>query len=189
MDIPRIASLSVEEAITIGDENQIPRSMAELSVFRVALRSPAAARAINDLLGNLMAEGSLEVRLRELVIMRIAWVKGSGYEWSQHWNSAQRRGVPEEDLAAVRLWPESQGFGEADQAVLQATDELLATGAISDVTWDRCRAALKGDAPVLELITAIGAWSLIALFLRALEIPLDEGMAVWPPDGMAPPGA
>jgi alkylhydroperoxidase family enzyme len=187
MNGPRIVSLSAEDAIEIGAQHGIPASMAELSVFRIAVRNPAVARGINDLLHNLLAEGCLDVRLRELVIMRIAWVKGAEYEWSQHWNSSHRRGVPQRDVAAVRQWTEYEGFGETERAILKATDEALATGTITDATWHRCREALKDDAPLLELVTVIGAWSLIAMFLKSLAIPLDDGMSLWPPDGVAPP--
>lgn len=43
--------------------------------------------------------------MRELVIMRIGWVTGSVYEWTQHWGVATALGVDQADLLAVRDWP------------------------------------------------------------------------------------
>ena len=104
--------------------------MADLSVFQVLLRHPSLARALNDLLTALLWRGRLDARLRELVIMRIGWVTGSLYEWTQHWRVATGLGVVEADLVAVRDW-KAHGFGPAERAVLAATDETLATGTIS----------------------------------------------------------
>ena len=33
---------------------------------------------------------------------------------------------------------------------------------------------------------AIGAWRMISSILQSLQVPLEEGVASWPPDGRAP---
>ena len=38
---------------------------------------------------------------------------------------------------------------------------------------------------LLELVVAIGNWRLFSSLLRSLEVPLEEGVAPWPPDGEA----
>jgi hypothetical protein len=77
----------------------------------------------------------------------------------------------------------------ADRAVLAATDETLERGAISADTWAQCAAALPSVEEQLELVSAIGAWRLISQVLRSLEVPLEEGVSPWPPDGASPPHA
>ncbi|MFP8876864.1 MAG: carboxymuconolactone decarboxylase family protein, partial [Myxococcota bacterium] len=37
----------------------------------------------------------------------------------------------------------------------------------------------------LELLGAIGTWRFVSQLLRSLEVPLEEGVAPWPPDGLA----
>jgi hypothetical protein len=39
---------------------------------------------------------------------------------------------------------------------------------------------------LIELVTAIGAWQMIASILHSLEVPLEEGVSSWPPDGRRP---
>jgi hypothetical protein len=39
---------------------------------------------------------------------------------------------------------------------------------------------------LIELVTAIGAWRMIASILRTLQVPLEDGVASWPPDGRSP---
>lgn len=183
---PRIPMLSVEDARKAAAPVEISEQVAELNIFRVLLNHPILAKRLNDLLMTLLFRGKLDARLRELVIMRIGWVTGSDYEWTQHWRIARELGLPEEDLLAVRDWRGSDRFSNADRAVLAATDETLEAGAISPETWALCRHHLGGSEELLELTAAIGAWRLISSLLQSVDIPLEEGVASWPPDGRMP---
>jgi alkylhydroperoxidase family enzyme len=86
----------------------------------------------------------------------------------------------------VRDWRAHPGFGAPERAVLAATDETLERGAISPETWRACESALGSAENLLELVTAIGNWRLFSQLLRSLEIPLEDGVASWPPDGRSP---
>lgn len=131
--------------------------------------------------------GVLDPRLRELVIMRIGWLTACEYEWTQHWRVASRLGVPAEDLLGVRDWQNHAGFGSIERAVLAATDDVVRDGAVSAASWAACEHEFAGDTTVLvELVTVIGAWRMIASILQSLEVPLEEGVSSWPPDGRSP---
>lgn len=184
----RVAMLPVEEARRAAEAAGLPAMFGPLSVFRILLRHPDLARAVADLLQLLLAGKHLDGRLRELVILRIGWVTGSVYEWTQHWRIARLMEIPEEDLLGVRRWQEHAGFGPADRAVLAATDETLETGTISPATWRECEAHVGGPEALLELAVAIGNWSLFSSLLRSLDVPLEEGVEPWPPDGRRGPG-
>ncbi len=182
----RIPRLSIEEAKLEAEKIGLPAQMAELSVFRVLLRHPDLAKAIFGLLAGLLFRGKLDARLREFVIMRIGWVTGSEYEWTQHWRVATQIGMSEAELLAVRDWRNAGNLGRAERAVLAATDETLEVGAISTGTWRECEATLGGPENLLELVAAIGNWRLFSTLLRSLEIPLEDGVIGWPPDGLVP---
>lgn len=184
---PRLPMLGLDEARRRAAERKIPEAMAELSVFRIALHQPGVADGLNTMLRELLWQGTLDPRLRELIIMRIGWATRSVYEWTQHWRVARLLGVPEHDLLAVRDWRAAQCFGPRERAVLAATDETLLDGEISDETWLVCRSAL-GDDPALlvELVAAIGNWCLFSALLRSLQVPLEADVEPWPPDGCAP---
>lgn len=160
--------------------------MADLNVFRVLLRHPQLARAFDRLLAQLLWRNRLDARLRELVIMRVAWLTGSVYEWAQHLRVATNLGVGAADLVGVRDWERYQGFGVAERAVLAATDETVRDGRIGDATWAACIEALDDEQALLELVAAIGWWRMIASVLETLRVPLEEGVEAWPPDGVAP---
>jgi len=184
----RVDLLSLEASRAAAEEAGVSGLFAELNVFRLLLRRPAPARAIADLLVSLLSGGALAHRLRELVIMRIGWATDSDYEWTQHWKVAQEPfAVPPEDLLALRDWRASERFDAADRIVLEATDETLETGTLSEATFARCREQL-GEEACIELVAAIGCWRMISQLARSLAIPLEDGVASWPPDGMEPVG-
>jgi len=186
MTDPRIPMLSVDEAKRRAAEHGLPEAFADLSIFRILLRHPLVAKQLGDLLIALLFRGTLDKRLRELVIMRIGWATGSVYEWTQHWRIARELGVSEEDLLAVRDWRDHDHWSDSDRAILAATDETLEDGAISPTTWAACANALPDEEDQLELVAAIGTWRLISALLRSLDVPLEKGVAAWPPDGAKP---
>ena len=184
---PRLPLLTVDEAKAAARDAGVPELVADLNVFRVWLHHPPLARWLSDLLMGLLWEGQLDARLRELVIMRLGWATGSDYEWTQHWRIALGVGVAEDDLLAVRDWRSSDRFGDAERAVLAATDETVEHGAISEATWEACRTHVSDDRRVLlELVSAIGVWRMVSGILRSLEVPLEDGVSSWPPDGRSP---
>ena len=188
MSSPRIPMLSIDESVAAAAEVRVPSTLAELNVFRTLLRRPKTAKAINDLLLSLLFGGTLDDRLRELVIMRIGWATGSDYEWTQHWTVAQDPfGVSADELLALRDWEASDAFGDVERAVLAATDEALATGTASRATIATCRDLLGSDDAVLELVASIATWRWISQVARSLDIPLEDGVASWPPDGQVSP--
>ncbi len=186
MPDPRVPLLSIDEAKAIAAEVDVPAQMAELSIFRILLRQPKLAKRVNDMLVTLLLESTFDARLRELIIMRIGWSTKAVYEWTQHWRVATEMEIPEEDLLAVRDWRSASGLSEADRAVLAATDETLADGAISPETWALCERHVGGREELVELVAAIGCWRMISSVLRSLEVPLEDGVAPWPPDGATP---
>jgi alkylhydroperoxidase family enzyme len=184
---PRVPLLSAEEAQAAGEAAGVPGLLAELNVFRALLHHPDVARRCSDLLLTLLSSSRLEARLRELVIMRLGWATGSVYEWTQHWPIALRSAVEAEELLDLPDWRRSERFGLPERAVLAATDDVLEHGAVSPKSFAALRAAL-GDEPdrLIEVVAVIGTWHLISTVLRSLEVPLEEGVAPWPPHGRAP---
>ena len=183
----RVPKLPLDEAKAAADEAAVPDYMAELNIFQVLLHHPSLARVINDLLATMLWHGDLDPRLRELVIMRIGWLTACDYEWTQHWRVASRLGVTPEDLLGVRDWRHHDGFGPAERAVLAAADDVVRDGAVSATSWAACERELGCDTKLLiELVTVISAWRMVASILHSLQVPLEEGVTSWPPDGRPP---
>lgn len=178
--------LEPAEARRLAAEMNLPDVLADLNVFRLLLRLPPLAKGVADLLLALMGGTELARGLRELIIMRVAWLTGSGYEWAQHWRIAIGAGVAESDLEAVRDW-RTHDFGASEMAVLFATDEAGGVGCVSPATMGRLR-ALLGEGAALEAVSVAAAWTMLSTLLRTYRVPLEDGLDPWPPDGLAPEG-
>lgn len=118
--------------------------------------------------------------------MRIGWTTGSVYEWAQHWRVASRLGMAADDILGVRHWRNHPRYGQLERVMLTATDETVKDGVISEGTWRELRRLIEDDAVVVELVVAIGNWRMFSSLLRSLEVPLEEGVEPWPPDGRSP---
>ena len=186
----RITLLPVDEAKAIGREAGVSSSMSHMNIYRALLNHPDLAGATAAQLSMLLWKANrLDNRLRELIIMRVAWRTGSVYEWTQHWHVALRIGMTEADILSVRDWPSIADLDPATKAVLAATDETLDAGRISDATWEACKTHVGGEPELMEMVVAIGNWRTFSEVLRSLNIPLEAGVEAWPPDGLVPPSA
>ena len=184
----RVPLLDPEEAAAVADANGVGPAQSSLNVYRLLLRRPRMAVAMRDLLNRLLFRSVLDDRLRELAILRIAWVTGSAYEWGQHWSIAQEHfGMRAEDLAAVRDWQQSERFDALDRAVLAAADETLAAGCVGEATWTALHTRLDEES-CIDLLLCIGAWQMVSTLLRSARVPLDDDLEEWPPDGRLPDG-
>src|SRR5579875_2393780 len=158
-------------------DDELPGALADLNVFRLLLSRPRLAKGVAGLLLSLLFGTELPARLRELIIMRVAWATGSAYEWAQHWRIAADEGVGEADLVALRDWREAP-FGDREAAVLSATDEVLSDGVVAPATLARLE-ELIGPGAALEAVATAGAWSMLSTLLRTFQVPLDDDLSLW----------
>jgi alkylhydroperoxidase family enzyme len=185
----RVAMVSLERARELGEAMGMPARRTQSEAFRTVANNPGVARVAFSQLMQLLENNKFDTRLRELMIMRIGWVTGSAYEWTQHWRVATTAGIPPEDILAVRDWQKSERLNAADRAILAATDECLAGKSISDAAWAEVVKHVTDPGEQVEFIIAMGNWMSFSLLFRNLRIPLAEGIVVWPPDGLASPAA
>src|SRR5580692_3245494 len=183
----RVPMVSLERARELGEAMGLPARRTQSEAFRVLANNPGVARVAYNQLIQLLENNKFDTRLRELMIMRIGWVTGSAYEWTQHWRVATTAGIPPEDVLAVRDWRTSDRLTAADKAVLAATDESLSGKAISDATWTEVTKYITDPGQQVEFVVAMGNWTMFSILLRNLKIPVEDGVAVWPPDGVASP--
>jgi alkylhydroperoxidase family enzyme len=185
----RVPMVSPQRAADVGNAMGMPTRRTQSEAFRVVANNPGVARVAFFQLMQLLENNTFDTRLREMMIMRIGWVTGSVYEWTQHWRVATTAGIPAEDILAVRDWQESDRLTAADKAILAATDECLAGKSISDAAWAEVAKHVTDPGQQVEFVIAMGNWMSFSMLFRNLRIPLAEGLMPWPPDGVASPAA
>ena len=186
----RVEYASVEESVRLGREFGIGEAQASRSAFRMLANHPDLVKHVYGLLTMLSSRNKLPSRLRELIIMRLAWLAKCEYAYFQHYRiSTTQAGITPQEIVAVRDWRKSKLFGPAERAVLAAADDTTEHGKISDAVWAECARELNEPAVLVEMVVAIGNWTMFAQLLNSLEVTIEEGATPWPPDGKAPGGA
>jgi alkylhydroperoxidase family enzyme len=122
-----------------------------------------------------LASPVLPVRLRELVVLRTAYLMDCPYEFGQHRDVARTAGVGADEITAVISesdW-ETAGFDPVELASLHLTTELLTTRSVSTEVFDQVHTA-RGSEATVEVLMIIARYSGLALMLNALDVDLDE---------------
>jgi alkylhydroperoxidase family enzyme len=135
-------------------------------------RHRALFRAWLRFSGRLMPRGLLARRETELVILRVAHLRGSQYEYEQHVRIGRRAGLTDADLARVAVGPGAEGWSPRERALLAATDELDRDGDLSDAAWSGLREHLDERA-CIELCMLAGHYEMLATVIAALRVQPD----------------
>jgi alkylhydroperoxidase family enzyme len=183
---PVFAPLPRDEAVARATAAGIPTVLANPNVFRVLLHHPPVADVFARLVQAVVLDGTLDPRLREMAIMRAAWLRGSAYEWASHYGISLRIGMSDDEIVAVRSGPSAAGLAASERAVLALVDEIVTVGFASSEVLGAARGAAGSDSAFLELLVIPGCYSALASILDALQVPLDDGVTTWPPDGVSP---
>jgi AhpD family alkylhydroperoxidase len=123
--------------------------------------------------GRLMPGGKLPRRSTELVILRVAHLRGCAYEFDHHVRLGRRAGVTDEDVARVQAGPTADGWSTDERALLAAADELVERRDLSDEGWARLHASYD-DRRALELVLLVGHYDMLATALVALRVQPDR---------------
>ncbi len=123
----------------------------------------------------LMPRGTLDRADTELVILRVAHLCGSEYEWSHHAAIAATMGLSAEDVECIRReGAAANRWAPRQAALLHAADELHADQRISDATWAELTAFFD-DEQLIEVCMLIGHYQMLAMTLNSLRVAPDAG--------------
>lgn len=122
--------------------------------------------------GRLMPRGKLPRRETELVILRVAHLSESKYEFEHHVRLGRRAGLSEENIAHV-TGPLAEGpWTDRESTILTAVDRLHAPRELDEETWTALRRHLD-ERDCIELLMLVGHYEMLASFLNNLRVPPD----------------
>jgi AhpD family alkylhydroperoxidase len=114
-------------------------------------------------------------RLRELIVLRTAYLMDCAYELGQHKDVAQTVGIDSDSNDALTSESDWQtgDFDPTELAVLNLTTELVTTRRVAAPLFASVHTAL-GSQATMEALMVINRYSGLALMLNALDVDLDE---------------
>jgi AhpD family alkylhydroperoxidase len=121
-----------------------------------------------------LLRGRLPAIDTELVILRVAHLRGSEYELQHHRKLGRRRGLDDQTQAEIFAWPNSTGgLTDRQRALLSATDEFINDRSISAEVWQQLSSHLDRR-QLIEFCMLAGQYDGLAATMSALDIPLDN---------------
>ena len=141
--------------------------------FTMFLHSPEVAGRVADLGAYVRFEGSLDMRVRVLAAMVAAREFEAMYVWGAQTGGARRLGVPEATIAAIRE-NHSRGVLPEDAQIIEFTRALLRRHRVDEASFKAMQTRFGND-ELIQLTTAIGYYSLLAMTVNACELEPAEG--------------
>ena len=146
-----------------------------LNALGMLAHHPELTKAFNTFNGHVQFATTLTTRQRELLILRIAHLRDSAYEWAQHAVLAGDAGLSADEVNAIADGPDAGEWSPLERAMLRAVDELIATASISDATWSALSAELDTQ-QVMDLVFTVGAYETVAMAFKAFAVELDADL-------------
>lgn len=151
-----------------------PRGGVVAGPFGVWMHQPRIADAANRFGNAVRAEGNLDKRLFELMVLTIARHWSAQYEWSAHEAAARKAGLADAVIEDIRH-RRAPTFVHADEKLVHdLVSELITTHGLRQETYDRAAAAFGLDL-MIELVTAAGFYTVAAMMINAFDCPVPSG--------------
>jgi alkylhydroperoxidase family enzyme len=120
----------------------------------------------------LMPGGKLSSFERETMILRIAHLRDSAYEFDYHTRIGRRAGVTPEIVDRVRTGADAPAWNDRERALLSAVDGLVHDKDLDDATWARL-AEHYAPRQLIEIVLRTAHYDGLATTIRVLRIPRD----------------
>jgi len=173
---PRLAPLTEDE---LDEETRALVPAGSLNIFTTLARHPKLLKRWLVFGNHVLAKSTLPERERELAILRVGWRCGAEYEFGQHTIIGQRAGITDQELSWLVRDLAEGGWGDDDRALLTAVDELHDDQCVTDATWEAL-AARWDEQQLLDLVFAVGQYTLVSMALNTLGVQRDPGVPGFP---------
>ena len=146
-----------------------------LNALGMLAHHPELTTAYNHFNGHVLFASTITPRQRELLVLRVAVLRGAAYEWAQHAVLAGDAGITGDELDLIRSGPRAGGWSPFEAALLTAADELVRDARLSDGTWTTLSAELD-TRQLMDVVFTVGAYDLLAMAFRTFDVDLDDDL-------------
>lgn len=130
---------------------------------------PALTQPFLEFNRHLLTTSQLPVRLRQIAILRTAWLRSARYMWASHLRMSLRLGLTGEDFAAVKLGASAAHWSDTERTVLRAVDQLCERSDLDDEHWNAL-AKFFDRRQIMDFVFTIGAYILLALAFNSMRV-------------------
>jgi 4-carboxymuconolactone decarboxylase len=177
LSAPRLApfeedDLTREHLLAMGTDPDNPDGRPRMNLFRTMMHNAELMDHWRHFGDYVNASDSISARDKELLIMRLAWIYYSEYEWGAHYNTAINVGLTAEQIEQTKVGPESELWDEFDRAWLRAAGELVEDAFVSDDTWNVLTTRYN-ESQLMHMFATVAHYHLVAMLTNTLGIQRD----------------
>ena len=141
-----------------------------INVYKLLLHAPPLAACWLEMIGTARFKTELDGRLREIAIIRVAYLNGVEYVVKQHVPELSvTEGLPKVESDALADWQDSPFFSARERAALAYTDAMTRDIAVPDKLFDALRPHFS-ERQIVELTVLIGIYNMHTRVFMALGI-------------------
>ena len=140
-----------------------------LHLYKMLLNSAPVAEGWLNYLTAIRQKCKLSGDIREMVIMRVAFVNGASYEADQHGPIALAEGLSQAQVDALHDWEKASCFTEMQRAVLAYCDTMTLKVQVPDDVYNAAARFFNAE-QMVELTATIAAYNMVSRFLEALQV-------------------
>lgn len=128
---------------------------------------------------NHLFNSTLSDRVREMLTVRISWLRRGEYEWAQHVKMARAVGMGEAEVDAISVGADDPVWGPSDAALLRAVDQLCDQRNIEDGLWTELSEQFDRQ-QMMDLVFTVGAYDLLCTATNTFGLEIDPGLEGFP---------
>ena len=174
-EIPEDKQTSEQKAMVLAITSG-PRGGGLRGPFNALMRSPDVGNRVQHVGGYVRFSSCIGPKLTELGIILVARKWTAQYEWYAHRVLAEKAGLAPAICDAIAEGKRPASMDADEMLVYNFAHELLATTVVSDPTYNAMKDRF-GEQGVIDLICALGYYSLVSMVLNVAEVQL-------PPDAV-----
>lgn len=140
------------------------------NALAVLVRHPRLTRAFLGFNVHLLFGSTLEPRLRELAILRVAHRRDCAYEWQHHVAMGADAGLSPAEIEAAR--GACLAADPFDRLILAAVDELDTKSRLSEETWLALGARFD-DRQRMDFVFTVGCYTTLSMAFNTFGISPD----------------
>lgn len=145
------------------------------NIINVMANHPPLALAWSHYGRYFMTGHTLSSRQLEFVVLRVAVLVKSVYEWHNHVGYAMQAGITLEEIAQIRDFPDCEHqFTEEEAAILSTCDELIKSNNVTDATWATLQKTLSQE-QMMDLVMLVGNYVMTSWAISAFGVPIEGG--------------
>jgi alkylhydroperoxidase family enzyme len=140
------------------------------NLLATLVRHPKLTRSFLRFNNHLLFSSTLPSRLRELAVLRVAYVHGCDYEWHHHVRMGKEVGLTDDVIDGIQR---GEAADDLDRAIMHAVDELQDKSVISDATWASLSDHLD-ERQRMDLVFTIGCYGALAMAINTFGVEPDQ---------------